>query len=154
MPNTKATARPAAEVRATMLTPMAEPAFFPEPPVVVLVLELSFVDVDPLACWLTTETETLGLVTHCEPSSALALDRKVISAHYHSCHPLSACIPLNDQPLLTTLTLYNALPLWPEVTTWMVAWVPSATERSTGSGRSEIQSVPLPVSFQREGVRV
>jgi hypothetical protein len=81
-----------------MLTPVAEPAFFPEPPVVVLVLELSFVDVDPLACWSTTETETPGLVTHCELSSALALDRNVISAHYHSCHPLSACIPLHDQP--------------------------------------------------------
>jgi hypothetical protein len=80
MPIRKATARPAAEVKATVFTPWIEPALFPASPVVVLALVL--VDVDSLACWLTTATETPGLVTHSELSSGLALERKVMSAHY------------------------------------------------------------------------
>lgn len=64
-----------------MFTPGTEAALFPASPVVVLVSLLVLVDVDSLACWLTTATDTPGLVTHSELLSSSALERKVMSAH-------------------------------------------------------------------------
>jgi hypothetical protein len=50
--------------------------------------------------------------------------------------------------------LYNADPDWPNVTTWILAFVPSVIGRFAGSGTLSMQSVPLPVALCRSGVRL
>lgn len=110
----------------TMLAPIALPALFPSPPLL-LVLLLA-VPLVPLAPWaLTTLALTPLEVSHLSAALASLLN-------------------------LTSAQLYSAEPPAPDVTTCSDASVPSAM--SLGHGRSERHSVPLPVELVRSGVRL
>ena len=50
-------------------------------------------------------------------------------------------------------TLYSAVPPWPTVTTWMLAFVPSGKSKPLGRSTSGKHNVPLPVSFRGWGVK-
>jgi len=96
-------------------------ALFVEPE---LVAEEVDVLVDPLTTWLTTETATLEELVQVSPERVVALLLKVISAQ-----------------------LYKALPVWPNVTTWILAFWPSAGLMPAGRSRCDKQRVPFPVSL-------
>lgn len=70
---------------ATTFTPAVEPALFPLlPPVVFELPKLLFdePEPEPEAHWLTTEDDTPGELAHSELLRTVALDLKVMSAHY------------------------------------------------------------------------
>lgn len=81
IPNTKARASPTVEVRATMLTPATDPAF-PESPVELEPPELF--EPESLPWSLTGTNVTFSVLLHSDSASALALELKVISAHFLS----------------------------------------------------------------------
>jgi hypothetical protein len=127
MPMAKIIAMPVNPVKTAMLdeTPDAplEPLLVLDPdPEVVFVL----LDVEVEEDWPTTDEDCV-VFTHTPLAGPAALATSLISAQ-----------------------LYKADPDWPEVTTWMLALVPSAMP--LGRARVGRQKVPLPVTLRKLGV--
>ena len=149
MPYVKRTARPATSAMVTGLPLSAEPALL-EPSVLVALPAAA-------AAALTGAYVRPSDVLQASPERALALSRKVMSAHYFR-QPSAPCHFQQNRHTGERkgqeLTLYKPAPDAPTVTTWMLASVPSTTLRSAGSFSSGTHSVPLPVAFQNSGVSV